>query len=220
MVEIAQFGFPTFLFLGALAITIFILLIRVQRYYGRPRAPQPSWPSPRRERSGEQGRRLESPAPMVNWEVEMHETARKLSAQLDSKMGALEQLICEADRAAARLEAALSGLSRLREGEAPAEPCTDDVSSNSITARREPRAAGMVQGSSDRPAESPPVSQAEGLRFPGPVEAAPTARPPAERRYEEIYTLADYGLTPSEIAHRVGSPVGEVELILSLRGKR
>ena len=36
----------------------------------------------------------------------MHETARELSAQLDSKMSALQALIAEADRAAARLEAA------------------------------------------------------------------------------------------------------------------
>jgi DNA-directed RNA polymerase specialized sigma24 family protein len=39
-------------------------------------------------------------------------------------------------------------------------------------------------------------------------------------RYQEIYTLADYGYPPSEIAQRMGSPVGEIELILSLRDKR
>ena len=39
------------------------------------------------------------------------------------------------------------------------------------------------------------------------------------RRQEEIYTLADYGYEPAEIARRVGTPVGEVELILSLRGR-
>ena len=32
--------------------------------------------------------------------------------------------------------------------------------------------------------------------------------------------LADYGFAPTEIARRVGSPVGEVELILGLRAKR
>ena len=36
----------------------------------------------------------------------MHETARELSAKLDSKMQALQELIAEADRAAGRLEAA------------------------------------------------------------------------------------------------------------------
>jgi hypothetical protein len=202
MVVIAQVEFPTFLFLGALVVTIFILLIRVQRYYGRPRAPQPSWPSPHRETPGEQGRRSAEPAPMLNWEVEMHETARKLSAQLDSKMGALEQLIREADRAAARLEAALAAG---RGGKSPS--------------RWGPAPADAPPSSPGGPPEPTPVSQAEALRSAGSADV-PAAHPPAERRYEEIYTLADYGLAPSEIAHRVGSPVGEVELILSLRGKR
>ena len=40
-------------------------------------------------------------------EVEMQETARRLSAQLDAKLGRLQSLIVEADRAAARLEEAL-----------------------------------------------------------------------------------------------------------------
>ena len=46
-------------------------------------------------------------------------------------------------------------------------------------------------------------------------------QPPATdraRRREEIHRLADDGFAAAEIARRVGSPVGEVELILSLRG--
>jgi hypothetical protein len=39
-------------------------------------------------------------------------------------------------------------------------------------------------------------------------------------RYHEIYTLADYGYQAHDIAHRVGTPLGEVELILGLRGER
>ena len=44
-------------------------------------------------------------------------------------------------------------------------------------------------------------------------------RAPRDRRQEEIYTLADYGYEPAEIARRVNRPVGEVELILSLRDR-
>ena len=40
------------------------------------------------------------------------------------------------------------------------------------------------------------------------------------RTREEVYMLADYGLATMEIAHRVGVPVGEVELILGLREKK
>jgi hypothetical protein len=52
------------------------------------------------------------------------------------------------------------------------------------------------------------------------VDAA-DARPgsSASRRHAEIYALADQGLTSASIANRLGSPIGEVELILGLRGK-
>lgn len=54
----------------------------------------------------------------------------------------------------------------------------------------------------------------------GPPPAS-TPRDPAERdRYEEIYTLCDYGFSPQEIAGRVGNTAGEVELILALRKRR
>ena len=38
----------------------------------------------------------------------MHDTARDLSARLDSKLSMLQAMVAEADRAAARLEAALA----------------------------------------------------------------------------------------------------------------
>jgi hypothetical protein len=60
----------------------------------------------------------------------------------------------------------------------------------------------------DEPAGPPPA---------GSPAAAP--RPPADRRYEEIYLLADYGFDPTEIGRRVNMPVGEIQLILSLRAK-
>lgn len=40
---------------------------------------------------------------------------------------------------------------------------------------------------------------------------------PAARRHAEIYSLADAGLSTAAIASRLGSPIGEVELILGLR---
>jgi hypothetical protein len=210
---LAQLGFPTLAFLGALALTIFMLLLRVQRYYGRPQEPRPSLAPPPHEKPHERTRDLGDPSSMLNWEVEMHETARELSAELNSKMGVLEHLVREADRAAARLEAALAA-ARGASPQSTTAPDPLDATSPSLEAAR----------------VSTPVSQAEALRSgstaaPIAVAAAqenePAApRPPAERRYEEIYTLADYGLAPTEIAHRVGSPVGEVELILRLRAKR
>ena len=36
-------------------------------------------------------------------------------------------------------------------------------------------------------------------------------------RYDDIYKLADTGLSAAQIATQLGQPIGEVELILSLR---
>lgn len=53
---------------------------------------------------------------------------------------------------------------------------------------------------------------------------APASRPAAattgaDDRHGAIYALADEGLTPVEIAQRVGQRIGEIELILNLRPK-
>jgi hypothetical protein len=59
--------------------------------------------------SGQRARSAPKPDDLASWEVDMHETARALSARLDSKMSALQALIADADRAAERLERAGRG---------------------------------------------------------------------------------------------------------------
>lgn len=88
----------------ALALSGF-LLFRTQRYFAR------SARSNLDQQSGAEPRRLDldvAPREARRWEVEMHELARDVSGRLDSKMRVLEHLVAEADRAAARLEAALA----------------------------------------------------------------------------------------------------------------
>lgn len=166
----------TVVFIVALALTIVILLKRSRRFFSRSR--QDSSLITRTPRPGRRdaGHHLDAPPDVLRWEVQMHETARELSAQLDSKMGALQALIADADRAAARLEAAAAETS-------PATP----------------------------PSKPPPSAQ--------PPTGDDSARSPDRCSDEEIYTLSDYGLDAAEIAARIGSPVGEVELILDLRDK-
>jgi len=215
MLLFAEGGFFTPFFLLVRVLIIGFLLFRTQRYQirrirnGGPivRTEQPQAPN--------RGHHLDAPADVLRWEVQMHETARDLSGQLDSKMGVLEQLIREADRAAARLETALESA----RGTQPTTPAPTEAADT----RPEPTEP-------PDPSPSRPISQAEGLKLhraadrvsaagaSEPAEAE--AHPPAERRYEEIYLLADYGFDAAEIARRVGTPVGEVELILGLRGKR
>jgi hypothetical protein len=203
-------------FLIVMIVVAGYLFLRSQRYFARHRddaafADRPATPSSERQSTA-------APQEMARWEVEMHDTARQLSGQLDSKLSALGHLIREADRAAARLEAALSATrsSTLECGGSP--PLSVPPDAGGASARAD---AG----------EEPPANQARALQAGGvagepaepPAGAAPplaTPRPPADHRYEEIYLLADYGFDPAEISRRVNMPMGEIQLILSLRAKR
>ena len=180
MILLAGIHDPSSWAVAAVAVIAGLLLMRSNRYYGRPRQEPPQSPPPSYQSPPTAG---EEPQGVEQWEVHMHDTARDLSAQLDSKLSALGALVAEADRAAARLEAAL---------ERAAEPVP----------RMNNQARSLQRGEADERGE-----------------AAPRAAASRPRRQEEIYTLADYGYEPAEIARRVGTPVGEVELILSLRGR-
>ncbi len=163
------------------------------------------------------------PQDLTRWEVEMHDTARQLSGQLDSKLAALGHLIREANRVASRLEAALSATRSAN----PATTANDACATAGLSSS----ASGALDGlsASAGRSEEPPGNQARALQAAGATEKpaepsaaaspAATPRPPADRRYEEIYLLADYGFDPAEIGRRVGMPVGEIQLILSLRAK-
>ncbi len=194
MTLFAQSGVVTGLMLGSLGLVIGWLLLRTHRYLSRQKRNDSPLVRVGRPEQTNSVHHLDAPPEVARWEVQMHETARELSATLDSKMRALQALIAEADRAAARLEAA---------------------GAESPHATRQPD-----------PPDHQPATQAEALRPSGgsgpgaDADAESTRRPSARRCQEEIYTLADYGVDALEIARRVGSPVGEVELILGLREKK
>ena len=109
MYLIAYSNLSSLLVVVALGIMITALMMRSQRRFTRRR--DDGSPVVRTPRPGPTDRAPSAPLPAQGalWEVYMHDVARELSGQLDSKMGALEQLIREADRASARLEAALAG---------------------------------------------------------------------------------------------------------------
>jgi hypothetical protein len=154
------------LFIAALIVVTWMLMMRSHRYLARQRAKEPeNWDTkPAPKTPAAYG---ELPETIARWEVEMHESTRQMSAQMDCKMSALQALIADADRAASRLEAAISG----------------------------------------KPQLSPP-------------QATESLKLPSEARREEVYTLADYGFSAADIASRIGAPAGEVEAILSSRGKK
>lgn len=173
---------PSNLFIAGLAFVALVLLFRSRRYLKMDR---PSYANPAlQERPPQPASGGDIPAHYQRWETMMHQTARDLSGQLDSKMSALQSLVREAHSAAARLEAALAAAQRVP------------------------------------PAAEPPSPTAPPATSPAPARDSNALPAGADPRYDQIYTLADYGFDPSEIAHRVGSSRGEIELILSLRQTR
>jgi len=100
----------TIVFLLALALTVAVLLMRSHRYLARQRRENAGTSPPGatvQRGPARVGPHTAAPPEVANWEVHMHETARDLMGQLDSKMRALQALTADADRAAARLEAAI-----------------------------------------------------------------------------------------------------------------
>lgn len=213
----AQPDLTSMFFLGALALTIGILLLRSHRYLSRQAKNPGPLVKTHRPEDRKRGHNLGAPDEVLRWQVEMQETARDLSGQLDSKMSALGHLIREADRAVAQLESALDAASRVadrtRVPDTPIEQSTLPSSSD----HSPPRPTNQAEALKSQKLGSwrSELDQADAGNK-GPSRQNPSP----ERRYEEIYLLADYGFETPEIARRVGSPVGEVELILGLRRKR
>lgn len=126
------------------------------------------------------------------WEVRMHEVARELSAQLDSKMVAVELLLREAQEQIARLERLTHGAEAVGMTPEASAGQLDDVS---IAAHSGTQAAALPRA----------VSRPHVLTRNN------------SRRHQEVYALADAGRSSAEIAQELGTPIGEVELILGLR---
>ena len=227
-----QIGSPaSFIFMIVVLGIAFILLMRTSRYFSRQRQEEPKWSRAARprydgsataySRSGDSStaaqttppttsqRHLDAMPKTAQWEVDMHETARELKAQLDSKMSALQALIAEADRAASRLEEAIESRDDVHNA-----PPSNRISSGGSPLFK-PKPGPQTMG--EKSQAGLPTTQAQALR-PAPVATASGVS--AQNRKQEIYALADYGLSDSAIAQRLGMPIGEVELILSLRDKK
>jgi hypothetical protein len=226
-----QLGSPgAFVFILVVLAVSFVLLKNTSRYFSRQRQEQSSWSHTARPlrdgsmtaqsrlggistaASATSERHSDATSEMDRWEVEMHETARKLKAQLDSKMRALQALIADADRAASRLEAA-----------SKKENNPDNTPNTPPSIRIKPGGSPLFNPDNgalpigEKKRSASPANQAEALRS-APVATASRVSP--QHRQEEIYSLADRGLSDSAVAQRLSMPIGEVELILSLRSKR
>ncbi|HEX4142725.1 MAG TPA: hypothetical protein VHY91_04170 [Pirellulales bacterium] len=134
-----------------LLLGILVLWISLKRFGRRP-AKTAGLLSDSRPASivrSDDGHHLDAPAPVMRWEVAMHETARDLMGRLDSKIVIVEQLVRDANQAAGRLEAVLR---RIEENNGRLGQSGSDEPDKIVVA--EPRAAGMPGPDDPNPADS------------------------------------------------------------------
>ena len=191
---------PLAFFLLGLILLISILLRRYYRHFGKRKPDDRPLVRTSRRKADPQQPLMDAPPNVLRWQVEMHETARDLKAEIDTKMVALQQLIRMAGAEANRLEAAIARAERLGVG-----PCRDTLAElERVTAE----VAGEIRSESTAALgnlpQMPPATES-GNVVSGETQA-------------QICALAESGLPPREIAEQTGHTVGDVEMVLSLKG--
>jgi hypothetical protein len=191
---------PVALFLLGLLLLISILLRRYYRYFGKRKPDDRPVVRTTRRQADPQQPLLDAPPNVLRWQVEMHETARDLKAELDTKMVALQQLIRMAEAQTSRLEAAIARAERLG-----ISPCRDTLAElERVTAELAEEVGSDSTAGLDHLPE-----------VPAPAAIGNVVSGEARK---QICALAESGLPPSAIAERTGHTVGDVEIVLSLRG--
>jgi hypothetical protein len=204
----AQVQTGTLVLLSVVGLTVAVLLVRSQRGL----RPQNSPPVSRLKQPALTAapRRTPRLAEQARGDAPRRDPAEEPHAELDGKMHELQQLVRAGEALALRLESLLDRTERAI--------ATDRLPPRTESARETPPRSFVHP-----PTQAAALTVAAQTAVARPCEVqmdAPThARRPAEpqQRFDEIYALADAGCDSATIAGITGSPIGEVELILSLR---
>ena len=196
------------LFLGV-GLMIAILFRRYLRYFGKlkrekkreeKKAKSSKTPCPREPAGLAKQSLVDAPDNVLRWQVEMHDTARDLKAELDSKIGVLQSLVKMADDRIAQLT---SLVERTRAAAHPGD---------GIEAARQ-----LVDEMRTTVSQATDL-QKDGLTTAGSrVESTGFGMPGNNDMRQSIYQLADRGLDASQISEKTGRSLGDVEFILALR---
>jgi hypothetical protein len=93
---------------GTGALVFFLMRFWSRRYLHASPAPRSEPLAPRRIREAAPQQPLrDAPAEIARWQVEMHDLARDLKGELDTKIAILQRLVIDARGAAERLEKVL-----------------------------------------------------------------------------------------------------------------
>ena len=136
----------------------------------------------------------------------LHDTARRLSVQMDNKAERLEQLLEEADRKLHDLHQLMGELTNNAGGYATIESGAPPLPSPSRPPVPPVQPALRIPAATPAPEVTPAISPAS---HPMPTEPDPLTR--------SVYKLADSGHDTVSIARELDEQIGKVELILALR---
>jgi len=112
---------PSWMLLAGVALLVWVLLRRVYRKRGGrsksriapPSRVRPVSKSPGADRDETRQPLIDAPPEILRWQVEMHETARDLKAELDTKIHVVQTLVGMAREESQRLEAVIDQSRRL-----------------------------------------------------------------------------------------------------------
>jgi hypothetical protein len=152
----------------------------------------------------------EPPVDYLHWQVEMHQTARELKAEIDSKLVALQAATRLAREEQRRLEQSIERARQTNGGPAnaalrPTEPPSE------APPEVQPDTLEMIQRLGDRTGSLAGLSVAN-LPAVQPLATLPTNASQAAT----IDALARAGHSAARIARELSLPLGDVELSLSL----
>jgi len=97
------------MFLAGVVLMILVLMRRAGRYRRKLRqGSQVPGQTGAKPADGTREPLLDAPADILRWQVEMHEMAREIKAEVDTKLALLQVLVGMARKESDRLEAALA----------------------------------------------------------------------------------------------------------------
>lgn len=186
---------PQFLLYAGLALAAVVMLRKLRSFSAeRQRGSSPGESSSRlRGLARAESDPAEPPNDFLRWQVEMHQTARELKAEIDSKLVALQAATRLAREEQRRLE---QSIERARQ-----------------TTRPDP--LGTLPQAGDRSAARSEFSDANL-----PVARQPATLPTNASQAATIAALARAGHSATRIASELALPLGDVELSLSLGGAK
>ena len=188
--------------LAGIAVLTWIMM---RKTYTRKSLPRPGWVSEEEVDSSRESMQKtlgDMPSNAERLKAEVHDFSRDQKTELDTKMRALQQLTLLAQQQAERLENAVDKAEQLG-----LSPCRDTLEEiKQVTA--DPVAVDQLLGVSPLPLGNLPEFTSHQPQLPAADDALLC----------RIYGLADDGLEAVTIAERVRVPVGDIEMMLSLRG--